>query len=570
MFVYWNKDKDGHAKNTPYTAEACRVNNQDDSINCQIRDDGFVNCYKIAFAVCNAETGEAEGIFLISNNGYGCYIAIDGKTYSVDDDIVGERYSDMNIGKLEDLSTAAHKHVWSEWQKDDYTHRAMCTACSEEKVETHKKKWFTDIEATADQPGQMHAECTVCGQALDYYTIPPKGETPPSENNFFDVQFMKGQIFSCWHDVYPTGETFLYGNPYDTSSDSRIFSDQDMEDIYFQFVDGFEENPNFPIKMYVYWNKDKGNYKRYTPYTEDGVRYNNADNPANAGSKIDADGFVGRFQILFVISDTDNKVTGIVLQSENYNTCYVAVDGNQYLGDETIRGQEEYNKTIDDLKTLHLPVHMHMWSEEWSGDESNHWHKCIGKNCDGTVSDKGAHTESEWIIDREADLDADREKHTECTVCGRIMRTGQHTHRWSETWSGDGNYHWYTCVEEGCDGTVGSKGVHIVSGWITDRKATSSREGAKHKECTVCKRVLQTAVIPKTKQYSSDKGASSVQDPAKTPEEDSVSNTPGSSQSSGPASRSPKTGDDTPLVCLLVVMMASAGILFVNRKRIHY
>lgn len=575
MYVYWNKDKGSYKKDDPYTVEACKYNNGGNSINSQIREDGYVSSYQIDFAVCNADTGEAEGIFLTSDNGYGCYIAIDGKTYSVDDDIEGERYSDMDIGKLEDLSTAAHKHVWSEWENDNYTHSATCSACGEQKVEDHKEKWFTDNEATADREGTMHSECSVCGYLLDSYTIPKKDQTH-SENNFFDVQFVEGQIFNYSY----TSHISLDGNPYDASlsyTERRRFSKQDMEDIYFQFVDGFQENPRYPIKMYVYWNKDKDSYKRYTPYTKDCVQYNNAGDPTGAYSRIDADGFVARFRIQSVFFDTDNNVTGVLLHSL-YEPYYVAVDGKRYSGNEKISGSSSSNTiTIDQLKSFHLPIHMHRWSEEWTEDESGHWHDCIGKNCDGTVSDKGAHTESGWIIDREAALDADGEMHTECTVCGRILqtaaipKTGQHIHKWSDVWTSDGDYHWHTCVEEGCDGTVGDKGAHIKSGWIIDRKATSSREGAKHRECTVCKRILRTAVIPKTKQYSSSssKGASSAQDPAKTPEEDTASNTPGSSQSGGSASKSPKTGDDTPLVCLLIVMMASAGIVFVNRKRMH-
>lgn len=572
MYVYWNKDKGGHIKGDPYTADDCNTNNAGSSRESKIGKDGFVSNYRIAFAVCNAGSEEAEGIFLVSKNGYGCYIAVDGKQHAVSENITGEQYTDMEVEKLTDLGSVAHKHEWSEWETDNDTHRAKCTACGKIKNEKHTEEWFTDIEATVDQEGKMHSECTVCGIRLQEKTI---SKINQSSNNFFDVQFVEGQIFHIEYIMY-WDLTRLGGNPKDTSVERRFFSDQDMEDIYFQFADGSGENPNYPIKMYVYWNKDKGNYKRYTPYTKDCVLYNNADDPANAYSKIDADGFVGRFQIRFVYYETDDKVTGVVLKNETGHSCFVAVDGKRYSGNEDILTSTK-KITIDHLKSFHLPIHMHMWSEEWTGDESNHWHKCIGKNCDGTVSDKGAHTESEWIIDREAALDEDGEKHTECTVCGRIMQTAaipkteqQHIHRWSEDWISDEDYHWHICMEEGCDGTVGDKDAHIESGWITDRKATSSREGAKHTECTVCRRVLQTAVIPKTKQYSSSRGASSAQDPVKTPEEDTASKIPESSQPGGPDSRSPKTGDDTPLVCLLIAMMLSAGIIFVNTKRIHY
>ena len=43
-----------------------------------------------------------------------------------------------------------------------------------------------------------------------------------------------------------------------------------------------------------------------------------------------------------------------------------------------------------------------------------------------------------------------------------------------------------------------SKAAHTASDWITDTAATATTDGTKHKECTVCHRVLETGTIQAT------------------------------------------------------------------------
>ncbi len=75
--------------------------------------------------------------------------------------------------------------------------------------------------------------------------------------------------------------------------------------------------------------------------------------------------------------------------------------------------------------------------------------------------------------------------------------TPEHKHVFSEDWAFDENNHWHACTAEGCDGTVDAKAEHTASGWIIDKAATEKETGKKHKECTVCKYVMQTEDIPK-------------------------------------------------------------------------
>ena len=69
-----------------------------------------------------------------------------------------------------------------------------------------------------------------------------------------------------------------------------------------------------------------------------------------------------------------------------------------------------------------------------------------------------------------------------------------HTHSYGTDWKYDDNNHWHECE---C-GDKADLAAHSASEWIVDTAATETADGSKHKECTVCKKVLETAPIPAT------------------------------------------------------------------------
>ena len=69
-----------------------------------------------------------------------------------------------------------------------------------------------------------------------------------------------------------------------------------------------------------------------------------------------------------------------------------------------------------------------------------------------------------------------------------------HTHSYGTEWKYDDTDHWHECE---C-GDKANIAAHSASEWIVDTAATDTAVGAKHKECTVCKKVLETAPIPAT------------------------------------------------------------------------
>ena len=151
------------------------------------------------------------------------------------------------------------------------------------------------------------------------------------------------------------------------------------------------------------------------------------------------------------------------------------------------------NTVIDKLPATHT----HSYGTEWKYDDTNHWNECA---C-GDKANIAAHSASEWIVDTAATETADGTKHKECTVCKKVLETAPipatgsaHTHSYGTEWKYDDTNHWNECA---C-GDKANIAAHSASEWIVDTAATETADGTKHKECTVCKKVLETAPIPAT------------------------------------------------------------------------
>lgn len=86
---------------------------------------------------------------------------------------------------------------------------------------------------------------------------------------------------------------------------------------------------------------------------------------------------------------------------------------------------------------------------------------------------------------------------------------GEHTHSYSDDWKFGTASHWKECS---C-GDQAEMADHTAGDWIIDTAATATTEGTKHKECTVCHYVMETAVIPAT---GSGSGSGTVT-PGETP-----------------------------------------------------
>ena len=201
--------------------------------------------------------------------------------------------------------------------------------------------------------------------------------------------------------------------------------------------------------------------------------------------------------------------------TEKGNTAYYTCDGcDKWFEDAT--GASE----ITDKTSVILAATGHSASD-WKSDNTDHWKECTVVGCGVIIEgSKAAHTAGEWIIDTPATATTSGSKHKECTVCGYTMATetipatggGEHTHSYGSEWKNDTDNHWHECS---C-GDKKDTAAHTAGEWIIDTPATATTDGSKHKECTVCKRVLETGTIPAigsgehTHNYSSDWKSDSI------------------------------------------------------------
>ena len=167
----------------------------------------------------------------------------------------------------------------------------------------------------------------------------------------------------------------------------------------------------------------------------------------------------------------------------------------------------------------------HVFSKDWHKDSNNHWHSCTVPGCN-EVSDKGNHVynqevESSEYLATPATCMTPARYYKSC-ICGAkgteaFAATGTHLgHAYIEvknpqflrekaTNCKEHDTYWYVCSRCGkTSKTINkyyedkdSKGEHISSDWIIDQQLTVAKEGSKHKECTVCKEVLETEKIAK-------------------------------------------------------------------------
>jgi len=126
-------------------------------------------------------------------------------------------------------------------------------------------------------------------------------------------------------------------------------------------------------------------------------------------------------------------------------------------------------------KTYHYGVYVTAYTADISPDATL---KINGQEVNYTRIGDDGDTQSFWV-------------ETELTM---TPTADSHTHSYGTAWKYDDTNHWHECQ---C-GDKADIAAHSASEWIVDTAATETADGAKHKECTVCKKVLETAPIPAT------------------------------------------------------------------------
>ena len=173
------------------------------------------------------------------------------------------------------------------------------------------------------------------------------------------------------------------------------------------------------------------------------------------------------------------------LEPEQDYTFIVIEGGNSEITRELLR------ETITTTE-----AHEHSYSDEWSYDETHHWHAATCEH-EGEVSDKAEHTFGEWEVVSESTTEEPGLRRRTCSVCGYFEEEELplHEHTFSDEWESDDEYHWHvaTC----CEDVISEKEAHDYSDWIIDTEASLTEDGSQHRICSICG-YTQTDIIPMT------------------------------------------------------------------------
>ena len=145
-------------------------------------------------------------------------------------------------------------------------------------------------------------------------------------------------------------------------------------------------------------------------------------------------------------------------------------------------------------------VHEHTFAEEWTYDETTHWHAatCV---CSDVELKKTEHTFGDWTITKEPTEEAEGSREKSCTVCEHkvteVIAKLEHTHKFAEEWTYDKTTHWHatTC---GCSDVELQKTEHTFGEWDVTKEPTEDAKGTQERVCDVCK-YKETAEIDQLK-----------------------------------------------------------------------
>lgn len=175
-------------------------------------------------------------------------------------------------------------------------------------------------------------------------------------------------------------------------------------------------------------------------------------------------------QLVDVIDENGSTATNNIVNALTYSNGQYTVSGNINLDfDLTIKNDEKLIIDEDAVLTVNSSLIN-------NGTFENN----------GIISEPNGH--DPW------EDDGDCTTPIMCKACQGIAVPAK-THKLSQV-QHDDYYHWYNCENENCTQII-DKQRHKAGEWIIDEKATSDKQGRRHKECVVCNYVMETETIPK-------------------------------------------------------------------------
>ena len=125
-----------------------------------------------------------------------------------------------------------------------------------------------------------------------------------------------------------------------------------------------------------------------------------------------------------------------------------------------------------------LPLAAHTWdTTKWLANKDGHYRECKVCGIADTV-----------ITPHTPGVEATETTAQTCTICGYIIKPAtSHKEHTKGNLMSDATSHWYACT--GCSEQL-EKANHTVTSWTVDKAATTTEEGLRHGNCSVCQHVV--------------------------------------------------------------------------------
>ncbi len=153
---------------------------------------------------------------------------------------------------------------------------------------------------------------------------------------------------------------------------------------------------------------------------------------------------------------------------------------------------------FDDTNQVN-PPHEHTYSDVWSYDETDHWHKATCEHTD-LVKDK-EHHHFELVEDVAPTYTQTGRKKYQCHECfySYTEIIGALEHTYSDKWSSDRTGHWHACIDEGFESIKGDFSAHTFTAETTE--PTYETPGKTVYTCSICSYSYEVSISPLEHNY---------------------------------------------------------------------
>ena len=358
--------------------------------------------------------------------------------------------------RTEAVSRTGHSFS-SDWSHDDtnHWHAATCTHTTE-KSDTAAHTWDggkVKTEATESTEGVMTYTCTVCGMTKDVNT---GKHVHTYSDDWTSNDSSHWHASTCGHDT-KSGEA---EHSWQETSRTNATCTEDGIVNYSCSVCGKTKSETL----------NKTGHTFSTEWTSDETSHWHAATCAHTTEKSD--------------------------------TAAHTWDGGKVKKEatESTEGVMTYTCTVcGTTKDVNTEKHVHTYSDEWTSNDSSHWHASTCGH--DTKSEEAEHSWQETSRTN-ATCTEDGTVNSSCSVCGKtksetLTKTG---HTFSTDWTSDETSHWHAAT---CGDTTEKRdeAAHTIGTTTTTKEATCKETGIATGSCTTCGKEM-TKVIEKTTTHS--------------------------------------------------------------------